>query len=232
MKVVILLAAILSQVLDAFKEYKKQNKKEFKEWLMLTLKMFVIGGLGFLTISELVSSNSEKEIAETHGELTKEGRSDTTSPMINFGTLRATRFRHLVSFSDNSGPFDIKVTNSQIIADVNIRDWDGETIATFNSNQWHVFAPSVDYNNDAHGFEVVRPDGQVIFQADYREGILYCNGLLCSDIKNTCILGDENSTRAPLHPPAGRSKYWLPDDTKITPLFRYPRYQYFGVRAK
>jgi|GEM_PF-6463183 hypothetical protein len=195
MKVVILLAAILSQVLDALKDYKKQNDKDFREWVLLTLKIFVIGGLGFLTISELFSSNSEKEIAETHGELRNEGRSDTTSPRINFGTLGATGFKHLVSFSDNSGPFDIKVTNNQIIADVIIRDWDGETIATYNSNQWHVFAPGVDYNNDARGFEVVRPDGQVIFQADYRDGILYCNGLLCSDIKNTCVLGDENSTR-------------------------------------
>jgi len=158
---------------------------------------------------------------------------DTTShpPFVKFGGFAGHSNQHIIVFGDNPvDPINVNKVKGQIKIDVVLRDSNGDEYARIDGDSWEISnINNIEYNNDSSAFEI-RSGKRVLFQIEIIKDTVFCYGMLCSE-NGSCIYGYQDSHVAtPVSPIKPSQRFVLPPDLILQPIFRYPRFEYLGVR--
>lgn len=134
------------------------------------------------------------------------------------------------SFTNMPNLFKVYVKDSKLYINIVIYDEGGKPIAAVYENTWTRYNNDYEYNNDDNAFEIVREgDRQVYFHIELRNGKAFVSGFIYTVTGYGLYLYEDNknSILQPLVP----NLYYNPPNI-VSPLFKYPREKYMGVRDK
>lgn len=121
--------------------------------------------------------------------------------------------------------FGIYIKNNKLFVSAIIRDNEGKVIATIDKNEWKVYNTSdYEYNNDDTAFEIVsRGEHNVYFRVELIKEWAHIFGFFVSKNGRGLYIDDQGLWHF-------FSDKKINIDPWATPIFKYPREQFFGQR--
>jgi len=229
-KIFVLIALVIFQAYDFYKDYKNDysNKRFGKAFLVLRLVFICL--TGYYVVEDFIEGRREKEIVALRGQFGNQKDAISEYPTLRLGGINSTGNVHAVTFGDVVDPINISKEENQIQLNAYIRDSKGDPYATIIGRNWEITNPvGIEYNNDECGLEIMT-GGRVIFQLDLVEDTAIVNGMICSQYGNGFFMYNHLTSGFPKL--NGTQRFILPADIDITPIFKYPRVSFLGVRAK
>lgn len=125
--------------------------------------------------------------------------------------------------------------DDRLVLDAIIRDSNGKVLATITDGYWKNYCDTCEYNNDENGFELITRDGEIIFQLDYYENVLYFAGFLGfqkgGGFYYKPIFKDGQISES-IGVVVGISGDYTEHGGDLPMIFHYPREKNLGVRRK
>lgn len=238
--IIILTLGAVYEVFDIYFEFKERKRKkegkfknEFIDKLFYWGRYALVIALLWTAIKVFLANDREKRITAIHGTF-KDLKMYANKPtLIIGGSERGIKFQnneHDISFGEPIDPIKLTKTKGEIYLNAFIRDSKGDPIAMLFERGWEIInTEGIEYNNDETAFEIIS-GGRVIFQIQLSRDTVYCYGMICSE-GGRCLFSDPKNGVVPLPKLQGTQRFILPTDFILPPLFKYPRFQYLGVRA-
>jgi hypothetical protein len=149
-------------------------------------------------------------------------------------------------FVEGSGPlFRIYVKDGKLFVDLVVWGMNGKAIAVIDRNTWTMYSDDYEYNNDDTGFEIVtKGDRKAYFQVYLKGGIAHILGVVTNKdgvgVKFYQSRGTKVHEKADeweelnyiaILPSNDKEKTRKAYEAVATPIFKYPREKYVGVRV-
>jgi hypothetical protein len=189
--------------------------------------VFAVLLTGYYTIKDFRKEAREGQINATFGEIKAKKTVKTDDVLLRIrGSGANLAGTPTFNFPDSQETVQVLKYEGRLYLKANVRDGDGELIATVNGTYWKMYNDQYDYNYDDTAFEVVTPDKRVVFQVDLMGNYVDFAGLIISEDRRGVYLWARDG-RARMQK-ITRS-YVIPRNL-VTPIFKYPREKFLGQR--
>lgn len=175
------------------------------------------------------AASKERSVLDTRGYFKLIKDMTAPQPYIRLGGMISHNNKQSFSLqNDPLAPVDARRVAGLMKIEAIIRDSKGDEFARITGDTWEISnTQNIEYNNDASGFEI-RTGKRVIFQMNIVKDTVSVNGMICSEY-GACMFCNQGTTfMGPKYQETQR--FILPSNFIVQPLFKYPRFQYLGVR--
>lgn len=172
----------------------------------------------------------QKQIDATVGYFSKIKDTTSSFPFFRIGSNTSMgNSEGDISIAEPIDPIRVVKRKGQILIFATVRDSKGDPLARLSGNSWEISNKAgIEYNNDGSGFEITAGE-RVVFQINIIKDTVFYYGMMCGENGQCTYLGPR-LPYIPVRKMQGTQRFILPNDFLLTPLFKYPRYKYLGVR--
>lgn len=229
LKILVLVLAAIFEIIDLIKDWKDSKYPIAIKYGGIILRSAVIICLAIFVITEYKESKTKDLIDAKHGQFGAQKDAMHPFPFMILGGMGSFGNIHVLTFMDNRiDPINIATKDQQIQLVAYIRDSKGDVYATLHERTWEITNPNnIEYNNDDSALEITT-GGRVVFQIFLKVDTVFVNGMICDESGNGIFC--YNKMTETFGKLTGTQRFILPFDVDIKPIFKYPRFEYLGIR--